>query len=188
MTAGRAGPDDRRRLDVATRPHVAVAEPDTAMRAASLLVQVHDHLRQELGRLVEAVQEVAAGRLDAADARSLLNELTMRQNSWQLGSFCAAYCRVVAIHHTIEDRRLFPDLAAREPALLPVVERLESEHAVVAEVLDRLDRALVAMVADAARIDVVEREIAELSDVLLSHLAYEERELVEPIERLGVLV
>ena len=38
------------------------------------------------------------------------------------------------------------------------------------------------------RIEQLSEQVDELTDTLLSHLSYEERELVEPIARLGVLV
>jgi hypothetical protein len=55
-------------------------------------------------------------------------------------------------------------------------------------VLERVDRALVAFVGPAADADGLQRAVDELTDTLLSHLSYEERELVEPLARLGVLV
>jgi len=51
---------------------------------------------------------------------------------------------------------------------------------VIAVVLDRFDRALVKLMDDPAAIEDVQRVAAELSDALLSHLAYEEDELLEP--------
>jgi len=50
-----------------------------------------------------------------------------------------------------------------------------------------MDRALVAFVADPASGIQLRRAADELSDTLLSHLSYEERELVEPLARLRVL-
>jgi len=52
-------------------------------------------------------------------------------------------------------------------------------------VLEQVDRALVAFVSGPDG-DKQLREAADLlTDALLSHLAYEERELVEPLARLG---
>ena len=81
----------------------------TGRQAQQTLLADHEHLRRELAEIREAAQAVAAGALDPA-ARSLITALTIRQNYWMLGAFCAQYCRVVALHHTIEDQRLFPDL------------------------------------------------------------------------------
>jgi hemerythrin-like domain-containing protein len=114
--------------------------------------------------------------------------MTMRQNNWTLGTYCESYCRVVTVHHTIEDQSMFPYLRDRDPRLAPVIDRLQAEHRVIHDVLDGVDRALVAFVSagDGAGALAGLRAAADLlSDTLRSHLAYEERELVEPIARLG---
>jgi len=82
---------------------------------------------------------------------------------------------------------MFPRLRAADPALAPVVDRLEREHHEVAAVLEDLDRALVAMVTrpDDGASDV-RRAVDALSDVLLTHLAYEESQLVGPLNRLSI--
>jgi hemerythrin-like domain-containing protein len=110
----------------------------------------------------------------------------MRQNYWTLGTFCASYCRLLTTHHTIEDEHMFPMLASAQESLAPVVARLEQEHEVIAGVLTELDAALVAMIEDPDRLDGVRDQVDLLSDVLLSHLRYEEEELVEPIARLNL--
>jgi hemerythrin-like domain-containing protein len=125
--------------------------------------------------------------MDPAEARSLINRMTMRQNYWSLGAFCARYCRIVALHRTIEDEHMFPSLRREEGSLSPVLERLSWEHEVIADQLDRFDRALVAMMGDAQRVEDVRRIAGELSDALLSHLAYEEDELLAPLGRTSKL-
>lgn len=164
------------------------------------LVEIHDHLRGELTQIRQAAIEVGAGVLPPAAARDLINRMTMRQNRWTLGSFCAAYCRVVTIHHTIEDTSMFPALAAVAPELDPVLQRLAAEHEVIADVLDRFDRALVLLVVEGAAAGVapevpttdgpgeIARLAAELSDLLLSHLAYEEDELAQGLGLLTGLI
>ncbi len=153
------------------------------------LIDVHDHLRGELDQIYDLIDQVAAGTLDAGAARSAINEMTMRQNNWTLGTYCESYCRVVTVHHTIEDQSMFPYLRRRDPRLAPVIDRLQAEHRVIHDVLDGVDQALVAFVAaggDAAALTGLRHAADLLSDTLRSHLAYEERELVEPIARLGL--
>lgn len=177
-------------FDDAGRPRLPkhdLAELSPAQRASGRrLVQIHDHLRGELKQVRDAVEQVAAGRSDPAAARGLINRLTMRQNDWTLGAFCASYCRLVTTHHTIEDVQMFPRLAAAQESLGPVLHRLEAEHEVIAEVLSALDAALVAMVRDPDRLGDVRAQVDLLDDVLLSHLDYEEQELVEPLGRLRI--
>lgn len=179
-------------LDEGSRPRLpkGAAPPVTAngRRSQQTLLGVHEHLRGELRQLQEAAAQVAAGTLDPAAARSLLNALTIRQNYWALGSFCAQYCRVVTIHHTIEDQHLFPGLWREQESLGPVLDRLHEEHEVIAAVLDRFDRALTAMVAGPEGLAQVRRVADELGDALLSHLAYEEDELLGPLGHSSLVV
>jgi hemerythrin-like domain-containing protein len=177
-------------LDEATRPRSAKRDinalPPAKRANGQRLVLIHDHLRQELAQIRDALEQVADGQGDAASLRSMINQLTMRQNYWTLGTFCASYCRVLTTHHTIEDEHMFPMLAGAEPSLGPVVERLEQEHDVIAGVLTGLDVALVAMIEDPEKLDGVRLQVDLLSDALLSHLGYEEEELVEPLARLDL--
>ena len=181
--------------DEADRPTGPARDPArtyTAQEQADggQLIEVHNALRAELDQIFDLIDQVAAGTMNAATARSHLNEMTMRQNNWTLGTYCESYCRVVTMHHTLEDQSLFPQLRRRDPRLTPVIERLQAEHRVIHDVLDGVDRALVAFVStddrDAA-LSGLRAATDLLSDSLRSHLSYEERELVEPIARLGIL-
>lgn len=126
----------------------------------------------------DLVEQVAAGAADAGQARSMINTMALRQNNWTLATYCETYCRMVAMHHTVEDRSLLPQLRRADPRLAPVIDRLEREHHVIADVLQRLDKALVAMVGEPDGITRVRDELELLTD---THLSYEERELVEPM-------
>ena len=193
----RATPDEGRRLssgrawDESTRP--TGSPPDPARRytayeqaAGRHLIDVHDHLRAELTQLRDIVGQVASGTADPAAARSFIRRMTIRQNNWTLGTFCETYCRVVTQHHTLEDHSVFPHLRDRDPGLAPVLDRLHEEHETIADLLERVDRALVSLVAgDEDGMDAVEGAIDLLTDALLSHFAYEERELIEPLARHG---
>jgi alkanesulfonate monooxygenase SsuD/methylene tetrahydromethanopterin reductase-like flavin-dependent oxidoreductase (luciferase family) len=187
-------PDDGTRLsgvrlwDESTRPSAPARAGETyteRQRASGRhLVDVHDHLRSELAQLRDLVEQVAAGGLDAGAARSHIATMTLRQNNWTLGTYCESYCRVVTTHHTIEDRSLFPELRRADPVLAPVVDRLAAEHEVIHDVIERVDRALVTLVTEPDGIGAVRDAVDLLTDALLSHLSYEERELVEPLARL----
>jgi hemerythrin-like domain-containing protein len=165
-------------------------EQDFAVGRAGqeMLLAIHQHLRQELSRLQDVIMEVREGRSTAADARSYLNTMTMRQNYWTLGAFCAAYCRVVSVHHAIEDQQLFRDLEDADMSLGPVLARLKHEHEGIAEVLREVDAALVTMVADEQHLDETQTAVDHLSEALLAHLKYEEEQLLEPIDRLAIQI
>jgi hypothetical protein len=167
-------------------PDPAVEYGDAGRALARDLVAVHDHLRSELGQLRDMIGQVAAGSLDPGTARSEISKLTMRQNQWTVGAYCESYCRLVGLHHTIEDTSLFPDLGRLDSRLTPVTARLHEEHAVIAGLLARVDSALVSLVTDPVRgMPLVRAAVDLLTDALLSHLSYEEHQLLEPLARFG---
>ncbi|WP_346134145.1 LLM class flavin-dependent oxidoreductase [Lentzea roselyniae] len=188
-------PDDGTRLsaerpwDESKRPTGPAPEADAVYTASGRalgrqLIDVHDHLRQELNKVRSLVKQVADGTLAVGDARSEINTMTMRQNNWTMGAYCESYCRLVTIHHTHEDRSLYPQLRRGDERLGPVLDRLTEEHHVIHDVLERVDAALVATVGDPKRIVDLQDAVDVLTDTLLSHLSYEERELVEPMARI----
>lgn len=189
-------PDDGTRLtgelpwDEGSRPHrlpsgADVVYTESGRHAGKHLIDVHDMLRRELAELRDLVAQVRDGALAAGDARSALNEMAMRQNDWTLGAFCARYCNVVAHHHSLEDTAIFPHLAQSEADLAPVIDRLTEEHLVIHDAIEGVDRALVQHINEPSDFAPLQRAIDLLTDALLSHLSYEEYELVEPLARLG---
>jgi hypothetical protein len=155
------------------------------------LIDIHDALRAELAQLRDVVDQVRRGLLQVGQARSVINTMTMRQNNWTLGAYCESYCRIVTGHHTLEDRSMFAFLRQRDPDSAPVVDRLAEEHELIADVLEQVDRALVGLVGAAPheageRLEQLSTAIDLLSDTLLSHLSYEERELLHPLATFGL--
>ncbi|MDA8370737.1 MAG: hemerythrin domain-containing protein [Nocardiopsaceae bacterium] len=146
---------------------------------------MHDVLRKELTEVRTIIAQVRDGARDAASARSAINEMTMRQNNWVLGAYCANYCRTLTQHHTLEDQSIFPYLRANETSLEPVLDRLQEEHIVIHKVLEDVDAALVRFIGAPDDFTELQEAVDVLTDTLLSHLAYEERELVEPLARHG---
>lgn len=81
---------------------------------------------------------------------------------------------------------MFPHLRRSEAELALVLDRLEEEHEQIADLLERVDQALVALVSsEEDGIHRVGRAMDLLTDALLSHFSYEERELIEPLARHG---
>jgi Hemerythrin HHE cation binding domain len=184
LSAGTVWDESARPLAPAPDPAARYSESDRSY--ARDLVGVHNHLRSELTQLRDMIAQVAAGSLDVATARSEINKLTMRQNQWTVGAYCESYCRLVGLHHTIESTELFPGLSRLDGRLAPVTERLHAEHEVIAGLLARVDAALVALVTDPVRgMPTLEAAVDLLTDALLSHLSYEEFQLLEPLARFG---
>ncbi|WP_420330081.1 hemerythrin domain-containing protein [Ornithinimicrobium murale] len=189
-------PDDGTRLgtsmpwDESTRPRRAESGPEVSYTARGAqmgkhLIDVHDMLRDELKQVRSIIDQVKANTLDVGSARSSLNEMTMKQNNWTLGAYCARYCATVTQHHGMEDASVFPHLRSAEQSLAPVLDRLEQEHVVIHDVIESVDRALVELVSDPGDFSGLDEAVNALSDTLLSHLSYEEEQLVEPLARVG---
>jgi alkanesulfonate monooxygenase SsuD/methylene tetrahydromethanopterin reductase-like flavin-dependent oxidoreductase (luciferase family)/hemerythrin-like domain-containing protein len=195
--AARPTPDDGTRLsdempwDESDRPTGPEPDPDRLyspqeQEAGRHLIDVHDGLRQELEQLRGLVAQVERGKVDADEVRSHINRMTIRQNNWTLGVYCESYCRIVTGHHTLEDRSVFPHLRRSVPEITPVLDRLGDEHEVIHELLERVDRALVDLVAgEDGGMEKVRAAVDLLTDALRSHFSYEERELIEPLARVG---
>jgi hemerythrin-like domain-containing protein len=176
--------------DETTRPHRAASGPDVAYSeigrsVGKHLVDVHNALRTELTELRDVLAQVRDGAMTAGNARSVLNEMALRQNDWTLGAFCARYCGVVTQHHGMEDDAIFPHLARSDAGLPPVINRLRDEHLVIHDAIQDVDRALVRHINHPENYDGIQAAIDFLTDSLLSHLSYEEVELVEPLARFG---
>lgn len=189
-------PDDGTRLsataawDEATRPHRAPAGPEvTYTRRGRLigrhLIDVHDMLRTELAALRDVLAQVRDGAVTAGAARSTLNDMALRRNDWTVGAFCARYCGAVAQHHGLEDDAIFPHLARADTTLAPVIDRLRDEHLAIHDAIQAVDRALVEHINRPQDYAGIQAAVDFLTDALLSHLSYEEHEIVEPLARLG---
>jgi iron-sulfur cluster repair protein YtfE (RIC family) len=176
--------------DETTRPTRPAPPPGTVYTRLGRyigghLIEVHDHLRTELGQVRELIHQVRQGAIDAGGARSVINEMTLRQHDWALGAYCASYCRFVTGHHMLEDEAVFPHLRAREAGLGPVIDRLTGEHKIIHQVLSDVDQALVDHLRNPTDLAGLQQAVDLLTDTLLSHLAYEEAQLVEPLARHG---
>jgi hemerythrin-like domain-containing protein len=96
---------------------------------------------------------------------------------WKLRVNCLYYCRFVHGHHGLEDVALFPALRRSDPALGPVVDKLEADHRKVSDHLDEVEAAADALV----RLDTFENRegvvngLRAVAEHLLAHLDYEEQ-------------
>jgi hemerythrin-like domain-containing protein len=176
---------DERTRPTAPPPDPATTYDDRGRAAGQHLIDVHDHLRSELSKVRDIVRQVQAGQRTPHDARDAIAKMTLRQNDWIMGAYCASYCRVVATHHSIEDESILPYLRRTEAGLRPVLDRLEEEHRVIHGVIEEVDAALVAWIERPGEGESLDAAVDALTDTLLSHLSYEERELVEPLARHG---
>ena len=139
---------------------------------------VHDMIRHDLGVIRQMAADTEAGR-PASAIRGSIRSLASGSVVWQLKVSCLHHCRFVHSHHTHESLMLFPALREANPALNPVVDKLEADHAHVSNLLDEVEAASDDL-GEAAEPAARERLIAALrtlSDDLLAHLQYEEEQI-----------
>lgn len=177
--------------DDATRPHrvpsgAEVSYTRRGQLAGKHLIDVHNVLRAELTELQDVLAQVVEGALTAADARAALREMALRQNNWALGAFCLRYCALVTAPMGWRTPRCSLTSPRRIPPLQPSSGVSSMNISVIHEAIEAVDHALVAHIANPDDgFAALSSAMDYLSDALLSHLAYEEQELVEPLARVG---
>jgi hemerythrin superfamily protein len=142
------------------------------------LLWIHGVLRHDLGILSRLAVEVAHGK-DPESVRVEISHLQSKSPLWQLKVNCIYYCRLVHAHHGGEDAHLFPALRSSNPALEPVVDRLEADHRKVSDILDDVELASYQLTREdvpSARTRLVDA-LDHLSEHLLEHLAFEEESI-----------
>ena len=153
------------------------AQPPSSRGEAMVaeLKWVHDLIRRDLGTVRQLAADVRGG-MPAGQIAAGLRSLATGGPLWQLKINCLQYCRFVHSHHHAESVMLFPALRRVNPALGPVVDKLEADHVRVAGLLDDVEAAADQL---ASQEDPVVRQrliaaLEVLSTELLAHLAYEE--------------
>ncbi len=140
---------------------------------------VHSMIRRDLAH-VTLLADDAAGGAAPEEIRERVGALKSSSILWQLRLGCLRHCRFVEAHHGLEDRAIFPVIRRVDPGLEPVVDKLESDHRAVAELVHELEAAAADLEGaddpDAARERVV-AALTGLGALLLEHLDYEERSL-----------
>jgi hypothetical protein len=139
------------------------------------LLWVHGIIRRDLALVRKLAANVAAGAL-AEQIKDEVAALESHSPLWKMRMNCLYYCRLVRHHHSLEDAMLFPAPRRSDPALEPVVDRLEADHRRVADYCDEVVAA-----ADGLAIsdgdDGRQRVVAALNGLaehLLAHLDFEE--------------
>jgi Hemerythrin HHE cation binding domain len=163
------------------------AKPETRRGRAiyQMLLAVHAKIRRDLKR-VEGLAAEALDGLPAEDIRQRLQEIKRDGMLWRLQVDCLRYCRFVHSHHNAEDGDFFPELHDTNPAIYPVIDRLQAEHRRVSDDLDAVEAAANALSDDEtqqARKEVVDT-LQTLSENLLAHLDYEELNVEPTVLRL----
>ncbi|GAA1654456.1 nitroreductase/quinone reductase family protein [Actinoplanes couchii] len=137
-------------------PNTVAAGPGEMLRI------VHDAFRRELSIIRTEITNSGGSGLGA-----------------QLRVNCLTVCAGLHGHHSREDEGMFPWLEANRPDLAPAVARLRAEHHTVAELLERLQKALT---DPSLTGDTLIGTVDTLATELESHLDYEERILIPVLD------
>jgi Hemerythrin HHE cation binding domain len=153
------------------------AQPPTSRGEAMVaeLKWVHDMVRRDLRTVRQLAADVQGG-LPAEQVAAGIRSLAAGGPLWQLKINCLQYCRFVHSHHHAESVLLFPALRQANPALGPVVDQLEADHAKISDLLNDVEAAArdLAGQEDPAIRQRLTLALQALSNDLLEHLAYEE--------------
>jgi hypothetical protein len=153
-----------------------VAAPGDGMVAE--LKWVHGMIRRDL-EIVSGLADDLADGLPGESAAAAIRDLAVVSPLWQLKINCLQYCRFVHAHHHAESVLLFPQLRRSNPALGPVVDKLEAVHARVSDLLDEVTAAAMALAEEESatgRKQLI-AALGDLRDDLLAHLDYEEENI-----------
>jgi hemerythrin-like domain-containing protein len=147
--------------------HTHAAVPGEAL--VRQLKWAHDLIRRDLAT-VRALAEAVTGGLPAQDAQAVLRSLRID---------CVRQCQMIHLHHSLETADLFPALRRSNPALGPVVDKLEADHRDVSVHLAAVEAASEELAQDPGA-EVRHRLVQALQALaadLLTHLDFEEEQI-----------
>ena len=184
--------DDIEFMDDATRPKAPKLEGLTAAQRAPgrHLKMVHDHLRENMVAIGALIEAASVGSVTLEQVQAQTADFAILNNYRRFGNLCGQHCQIVNTHHSIEDYAVFPEISKQGEAFRKVAERLQAEHVVVHELLERQIDALNALAREpsSSRFEDATQVYEALGRVLLSHLGYEEEEIGDALGyfRIGV--
>ena len=157
-----------------------VTPPGTGVGAAQVaaLLEAHAGLRRDLATIRQLL--ASSSRQGQSDVRQVVDGLQMAAHDWQVRAYCDRYCRIVEVHHGVEDQRLFPALRRLDPELRPLIDRLATDHQELARLLGEL-QAVLDGPEESVTTHSLDGLLTTLGDALEAHLAREEEGLIPAI-------
>jgi hemerythrin-like domain-containing protein len=161
---------------VELQPLVSREGLDRVRGMGDFLKEVHQWLSGELDALLTQVDTL----ISANDTTTPVAIPPMTLQA-QLREHCIAFCGALERHHTGEDFGAFPMLADTFPALASTLERLRSEHVVVAEINRSIRELVDCYVPGASDPGELRDTLDGLVSRLREHFAYEEVAIVDAL-------
>lgn len=186
MTALSSLPLEQLDLNESARPSMTpiAGASEEDRRKGRHLAAIHRHYLSELAQIAAILERIKAGDAPPQALASIVLHSDMRKNFEVAGTLCGHQCRVLTMHHDIEQHSMFPALAAQGHSVLTqVVEKLGAEHQVIHELLIRLGASAQALSETPGDVhfETAFEVFFALRKAVLSHFKYEETELEEAI-------
>jgi hypothetical protein len=147
------------------------------------LALIHEYHLEQMNEVRWVMEQVEAGEQSAATLLEAISSMPMATNYRLFGNLCGRECRMLTLHHTIEDHSMFPALRHGSDGLRKVVDRLSQEHLIIHQLLEALHDKAVNAVSEPGRETFVGLKAAflALERVVRSHFGYEQGELEEAL-------
>ncbi|MCH2096275.1 MAG: hemerythrin domain-containing protein [Rhodobacteraceae bacterium] len=173
-------------VECGTRPHAPALPGVTEdhRRQGRKLAAIHRMHLMDMARIAALLQRIEAGTEGPEALNEAVQGLDLTENMRSFGSLCGRECKVLTFHHDAEEYSVFPQLEAQQiEGLSALFARLRAEHEVVHELLQRLERAAMALMFETTEAKFAETQavFAKLEEVIRSHFGYEETQLEEAI-------
>ncbi|MEM7295085.1 MAG: hemerythrin domain-containing protein [Pseudomonadota bacterium] len=148
------------------------------------LAAIHRGYLHDLGMIARVLEQIQQGLTAPDQLQEFILSSSISQNFHAFGTLCGEGCKILQLHHAMEEGHMFSELEAKgNAALTAIVTRLREEHKVIHALLDRLEDAAGILIADPSETNFAATGAAfkHLDRVIRSHFRYEETELEEPI-------
>ncbi len=172
-------------LDDATRPKAPRIEgiTEAQRRHGKSLALIHDYHLAQMNEVRSMMERVEAGEQGAGAVADAISAMQLAANYRMFGNLCGRECHMLALHHSIEDESIFPVLREGGDGLRSVVARLNEEHEIVHQLLERLHAHAIKAVKEPGpeTFAALKRTFLTLDRVVRSHFGYEQNELEEAL-------
>ncbi|NJO06729.1 MAG: hemerythrin domain-containing protein [Chloroflexaceae bacterium] len=147
------------------------------------LLWIHQIIRHNLTTIMDVIEQITQGA-PAEQVRAQIEDLASTSIIWTLRVNCMRYCSFVHKHHNFEDAAWFPALRRINPGLHSVIDKLQADHVVVAQLLDEVEAAAQRLASDETARTTLADALHRLAEHLIAHLDYEETSLASTLRSL----